>query len=154
MRRGFPGQRGSDGQHLGPDDREREYQDAAADGPTHATPTGVNGGGGGIENSGTLTLSNAILSNNSSASYNTGSATLTNDLISGNVELFTTRRRGRAASLNSGKMTLTNVTISGNSAHNYGGGIYNKAGMMNLSKSTFTGNKALAGGGILNSAAR
>jgi len=85
------------------------------------------GNGGGIENAGTLTVSNSTFSGNSTGGdgggiYNGGTGTL----------------------------TVSNSTFSGNSTDYYGGGIYNQ-GTLTVSNSTFSGNFAdNSGGGILN----
>ncbi len=50
-----------------------------------------------------------------------------------------------------GNLTLTNITIAaGNSGGNYGGGILNGGGTLNISHSTLSGNTGSYGGGILN----
>ena len=81
--------------------------------------------GGGIANSGTLTLTNSTVSGNSSG-YN-----------GGGIE-------------NYGVLTLINSTVSGNNAGFLGGGIDNWDGVLTLTNSTVSGNSALEfGGGIL-----
>jgi hypothetical protein len=84
---------------------------------------------------------------------NTGSVTLTSCTISGNTAI------GAAGGVgNDGTATLTDCTVSGNSAqsgigtdpHAYGGGIGN-SGMLTLSNCTVSGNSAADnGGGIAN----
>ena len=83
----------------------------------------TSGNGGGILNSGILTLSSDTLAGNSAA-------------IGGGID-------------NTGTVTLINDTVSGNSATS-GGGIDN-AGTATLSDDTIAGNSAGDGGGILNS---
>ncbi|HEV3259445.1 MAG TPA: hypothetical protein VG013_21440, partial [Gemmataceae bacterium] len=95
-------------------------------------------GGGGIRNSGTLTVSHCTLSGNSATA-------------------------GGGAIFNDGTLTVSHSTLSGNSV-NYlgfglplgGGGIFNNNyGTLTVSHSTLSGNSATAaefgGGGILNS---
>ncbi|MCB1715938.1 MAG: hypothetical protein KDK05_12490, partial [Candidatus Competibacteraceae bacterium] len=85
------------------------------------------GGGGGINNLGTLTLSNSTVSGNS--------ATFGGGIY--NISVDST-------------VTLSNSTVSGNSADN-GGGIFNINGTVILSNSTVSGNSAsFSGGGINN----
>jgi hypothetical protein len=80
--------------------------------------------GGGINNSGTLTISACTLSNNL-APTSTG----------GGIYNF-------------GALTVTSSTISGNTAYDDGGGIYNVGTAIVNGGSTLTGNSAFAGGAI------
>lgn len=121
--------------------------------------TTVNGYGGGIFNSGTLTLTNSIVSSNM-AFYNgggilnesSGTLTLTNSTVSGNTGTF------GGGILNDGTLTFTNSTISGNTASTNGGGIFNEGvGTINLTSVTVTRNKStltsscpICAGGIRN----
>ncbi len=83
------------------------------------------GSGGGIYNSGTLTVSGSTLSANSASS---GGGTA-----------------------NSGKLVVRNSTLSGNTASNSGGGILNSGGAtLTISNSTLSDNSANSGGGIDN----
>jgi CSLREA domain-containing protein len=85
--------------------------------------------GGGIENSGTLTITNCTITGNSTPNGTGGGI------------------------LNGGTLTVTNSTITGNSASNSGGGIRNLSGTLTVTNSTITGNSAtLGGGGIVNNA--
>jgi hypothetical protein len=93
-------------------------------------------GGGGIRNLGTLTLINSTVSGSSGGSIgNLGTATLTNSTVSDN---FSTEGGGMHNGVG-GTLTLTNSTVSGNS-----GGIANE-GTLTLTNSTMSGNL----GGIL-----
>ena len=79
----------------------------------------------GVNNGGTLTVSDCVVSNNA-ATYGGGGI--------GN---------------NGGNVTISNCTFNDNSAsNNYGGGIYSFYGAVTISGSTFTGNSAGDGGGI------
>lgn len=145
------------------------------------TVTGGNGVGvfpdmgGGIANSGNLTLSNLIVSGNSTAQgggiYNNGTMTLTNGTITGNAANLNERYGGGI--FNSGNFTLSNSTVRGNvascgagffndfgktaivnsstlnnnSADSCGGGIFN-GGNLTAINSTLSGNTASLGGGI------
>jgi hypothetical protein len=112
--------------------------------------------GGGIFNSGTLTLRDAVISNNSTRSqgiggggiFNAGGATLTltNCLVWGNTAGGDTIQQGGPITgggirnANSGLLTLTNTTVSNNAAH-VGGGIWNN-GTLTVTGSSFSGNSA------------
>ena len=112
------------------------------------------GGGGGISNWGTLTVSNSTLSANSAyqggGMYNLGTLTVSNSTLSGNSAY-----QGGGI-YNEGTLTVSNSTLSGNSAPNGGGGgIYNFFGRLTVSNSTLSGNSAPGqfpngGGGIYN----
>jgi hypothetical protein len=114
------------------------------------------GGGGGIRNSGALTIDNSIVSNDiaapvgSAASgggiYNSGGTlTVTNSTLSGNSS-----SSGGGIYNSGGTLTVTNSTLSGNSAAS-GGGIYNSGGTLTVTNSTLSGNSSPSGGGIYNS---
>ena len=133
--------------------------------------------GGGVDNSGNLTLANDTISGNSAQGdgggvFNAGTATLTNDTISGNsaqfggggvynyyfvVTLTNDILSGNRATTgggvdNNGNLTLTNDTISENWALFYGGGIcVSNEGMATLTNDTIYGNSAqYDGGGVFN----
>ncbi len=121
--------------------------------------------GGGIKNSGTLTLDSSIVRNNSSPDptsnisgagggiYNTGTLEVSNSTISGN-------NAGLGGGIyNTGTLEVSNSTISGNRVGTRflasGGGIYN-TGTAKVFNSTFNDNLTLGlnsgaeGGGIFN----
>ena len=119
----------------------------------------VNGRGGGINNNGSLTVSNCIITGNTAAPTSTptgtilgagggidnsssGTLTVNNCFIAGNQApsglgggIFT-----------QGRVTLNNSTIANNSA-GFGGGIDNQ-GRVTVNNSTIAGNAASTGGGI------
>ena len=103
----------------------------------------TNNDGGGIKNSGTLTLDNSIVRNDSANSgggiANSRGAMLTvsNSTITGN----STRSSGNGGGIdNTGTLTVSNSTITGNLARS-GGGISN-SGTLTVSNSTLNGNSA------------
>ena len=113
-------------------------------------------GGGGILNSGTLTLSNSVVTANFAFAggdiFNSGTLEVNNSTISSN-SFFLFYVMDGGGIFNSGTLTLNNSAVSANSAW-YGGGIYN-AGTLTVSNSTVSGNAVpgddlLTGGGILN----
>ena len=121
------------------------------------------GDGGGLYNSGTTTLTDCTVSDNSAgsgggmATSGSGTTTLTDCTVSGN-----TASSEGGGLYNLGTSTLTDCTVSGNTAGNgvataKGGGIYN-SGLLTLTGSTITGNQRqygtttpAYGGGIFNS---
>ncbi|MBW4654109.1 MAG: DUF4347 domain-containing protein [Kaiparowitsia implicata GSE-PSE-MK54-09C] len=131
------------------------------------------GFGGGIENSGTLTLNAVAIRNSRAASggglYSFGTTTINNSTISGNTAtgagggiysaggtILTVRNStisGNTGSVGGGILhdnstaDLTNVTISNNTATNGGGGIFHFGGTADLANVTITNNTAVSGGG-------
>jgi S-layer homology domain. len=104
--------------------------------------------GGGIHNSGTLTLKNSIISGNTALggggifSLNS-TLTVTNSTFSGN----STFNSDGAGLLIGGTITVTNSTFSGNIANGDGGAIFN-GGALEVTNSTFSGNTAFQAGAI------
>ncbi len=113
--------------------------------------------GGGVSNSGNLSLTNVTLSGNSAyyggGVYNAGTATLTNVTISGNSATEDNGIGWGGGLFNTATATLTNVTISGNSAGDDGGGVLNDSfSTATLTNVTISGNSAnVDGGGVCNS---
>jgi hypothetical protein len=121
--------------------------------------------GGGIDNYGTLTLSDSTVSHSgfvrSSGCCSTrsgifnyaGTVTLNNSTVSGNQAHH---ESGGGISNYAGTLTLNNSTVSGNGAgFDSGGGISNVGGRVTLNDSTVSGNGAgcgfgCGGGGIVN----
>ena len=119
------------------------------------TITGGNAGsgnGGGIDNSGTVTVSNSAFYGNSASIggggiFNSGTATVTGSTFTGNYG-----GDGGGGIFNSGTATVTGSTFTGNSVsvdfYFVGGGICGIYGSVIVTNSTFTGNSASEGGGI------
>jgi len=107
--------------------------------------------GGGINNLGTLTVTNSTVSNNSADNgggiANFGTLTVTNSTVSSNsaAALYGGGIDNQFGTL----LTVVNSTFSGNSAASEGGGIFNGS-MLMVSNSTFSSNSANEGGGIEN----
>ncbi|MCL4541670.1 MAG: CSLREA domain-containing protein, partial [Chloroflexi bacterium] len=126
---------------------------------TAVTVTGgsiSNGNGGGIDNAGTLVVSNSTISGNMATGGfgggidNAGTLVVSNSTISGNMA---TGGFGGGID-NSGTLTVSNTTFSNNSAA-FGGGL-NNDNQATLTNVTVTGNSAVytsngEGGGIRNS---
>jgi hypothetical protein len=121
---------------------------------TIANGKNAGGTGGGIENRGTLTVTNSTFSGNSTgfcllcgpSGYgggieNRGTLTVTNSTFSGNSA------GGGGGIDSSGTLTVTNGTFSGNSAFD-GGGI-GSGGTLTVTNSTFSGNFAFNGNGAI-----
>lgn len=107
--------------------------------------------GGGIANSGTLTVSNSTLNsnvaNNGGAIINDGTLVVNNSTLSNNsANLYS------GGIYNNGTLTISNSTLSGNSSNIIGGAVYNNVGgTAIIVNSTFNDNSTgVAGGGIHN----
>jgi|GEM_PF-756279 len=118
--------------------------------------------GGAIRNfsKGTVSLTNTIITNNEANGgggiANSGVMTLSKVLVAGNkavyqYNLYSNVYSGGGGLYNKGSISLVNTTLSGNSTDKLaGGGIANK-GNLSMTHSTVTGNTAVeAGGGIKN----
>jgi CSLREA domain-containing protein len=109
-------------------------------------------GGGGVENSGNLTIFNCIIENNNA--HTNGGGVNSAIAASGLRIVQTTIRANHSDSSGGGiavfgPATIRDSTVSANSA-NDGGGVYNN-GQLNVTNSTFSGNTANNnGGGIYN----
>lgn len=117
--------------------------------------------GGGICNSGILTLDHVVVTDNYNKStimgggiYNNGTLNLNDVLITNNTAMY------GAGVYNDGSdgTAIVNMnrcsSITGNIAQDSGSGIYNIAGTINMNKgSSITNNTAIWGGGILNDGA-
>ena len=109
--------------------------------------------GGGIYNSGTLTVTGSAISGNSADrngggiyNYRGGTLTLTGSTISGN-----SAGQSGGGIDSYGTLTVTGSTISGNSAEGSGGGVCNRSGTLTVTSSTISDNSgAWDGGGISN----
>jgi hypothetical protein len=108
--------------------------------------------GGGIENLGTLTLTDSIVTGNTATNTsgggisNDGTATLNHSQVNGNTAA--TNLGGGIFNDIGATLTLNNSSVSGNAAAN-GGGIFNFA-KLTLNNSSVSGNAAVLGGGIHN----
>jgi predicted outer membrane repeat protein len=107
-------------------------------------------GGGGIWNSGVLTMQGSSVSGSSAdwgaGIYNRGNPTLINTNVFGNSAGF-----DGGGLLNFETLNLVDSTVADNEAGQSGGGIANEAGSLEVTSSTLSGNTAAsAGGGIFN----
>ena len=105
--------------------------------------------GGGIRNTGTLTITNTKVGGNraqhAGGISNDGMLNLTDSIISGNRAVG-----GNGGGIrNTGTLTITNSTVRGNTGDNAGGGISTN-GMLNLTLSRISGNSGGDGSGIRN----
>ena len=110
-------------------------------------------GGGGLDNEGTVTLTNTVVSDNEvdrfdglsggGGFFNRGVATLRDVTLSGNDAKY-----GGGLFNYDGTATLTNVTVVGNGAE-YGGGVFSY-GTATLTNVTLSGNEAGRGGALYN----
>jgi predicted outer membrane repeat protein len=120
-------------------------------------------GGGGVNNAGTLTVSNSFFYSNTALSggaiFNTGTVTIRNTTFAGNTPYFFGHSASCGAIDNRTTMTITTSTFETNYANNNftaGGAICNSATLA-ITASTFTNNQSQGnnggyGGAIFNSA--
>jgi len=107
-------------------------------------------GNGGIDNSGTLTITNSTFSGNG-ANIGGGIENETGATLTVTSSTFSDNSASGGGGIeNSGTLTVTNSTFSGNSAFGNGGAIGN-SGTLTITNSTFSGNGSTNGGGIYNS---
>ena len=114
--------------------------------------------GGGINNLGRLSMSAISLSGNWAQSeggglYNSGEVTITNSTISGNTVSDQELRSDGGGIYNTGTIRITNSSLIANNAK-AGGGVYNNGGSVFLTNSTVSGNSSsIFGGGVVNETA-
>jgi CSLREA domain-containing protein len=118
----------------------------------------ANGGdGGGISNSGIMTITDSTI-RDSVGNFggginnidNTGNViTMTNVTVTGN-SAFGGGGIRNGGNGGGGTVTLLNSNVFGNSSGNQGGGIFNTLGIINLTNTNVTANNAVASGGIGN----
>jgi len=118
---------------------------------------GTNALGGGVRSSGTLSLSDCLISGNTTGTglgtfgggiYATGSLTMTRCTVSGN-----TSRNGAGIATSDSTVTITNSTLSGNTASNQAGAFILQRATATLTSCTISGNTAngsQTGGGVVN----
>ncbi len=149
------------------------------DGGAHLDLTGLsveNGqaaAGGGIDNNGTLSVTNCTIANNDAGGsqsggngggiYNAGTANLTGITVADNTVASPTQSNGDGGGIyNTGTLMLVDCTLAGNTVGSKsagpdiadGGAIYNGAAAganATLTATTIYGNTAFHGGGIANS---
>jgi hypothetical protein len=128
------------------------------DGVTIANGNSGSASGGGLFNSGTLTLTNSIIQNNTTANavngdnggglYNQGTVTISDSILRNNTGFV----GGALVNAAGSTASLTNTTVANNTG-NQGGAIQNE-GSMTINSSTISGNTSINnGGGIMNIAA-
>jgi CSLREA domain-containing protein len=106
---------------------------------------GTEGGGGGVFNAGTLTLTNSTVSGNRATNHggginNAGTLMLDTSTVSGNTADIDA---GGIYNASTGMLLLTKGTVSGNTAGDDGGGLRNApGGALILDSSTVSGNHA------------
>jgi hypothetical protein len=104
------------------------------------------GSGGGINNSGNLTLERVAVENNSGGGIlaSAGALTVKSSTIANNSNTSV----GGGLMITGGTHTITNSTISGNSSPSVGGGIFLFSGSLLVANSTITANRGSMGSGI------
>ncbi len=130
----------------------------------------ANTGGGLLNESGIVTVSNCMFSGNSADVFGGGLAnlngtlTLSHCVLNGNSigPNFTGSGGGianQSSAFNDARLTVQNSTLSGNTSNSSGGGIINQSGQggtatLTVQDSTLSGNSADFGGGILSSSGK
>ncbi|MCL4742617.1 MAG: hypothetical protein KJZ54_10485 [Phycisphaerales bacterium] len=114
------------------------------------TITGGNAAqGGGIFNTGELTLTNTRIDSNTAGQgggiYNSGTLSLLGTTVSNN----TADGEGGGIENDGGTVSITNSTISGNTAGSAGGGVDNFGGLLTVTTSTFSNNTTQGSGGAV-----
>jgi predicted outer membrane repeat protein len=122
----------------------------------NGNPPGDNGGG--IRNFGTLAVTNTVVSNNFAAAPSgaggggilnwSGTLTVTNSTFSGNS--VGSSAGGAISNIDGGTLTVTDSTFTGNSVCCNGGAIFSFKGAVTVTDSTFSGNSANSGGALYN----
>ncbi len=100
--------------------------------------------GGGIYNSGTVSINNSTISGNlenflidgGGGIHNAGTANISNSTISDNSAFY------GGGIYNTGTATISDSAISGNFSNTSGGGILNRYGIVSISNSNISGNSA------------
>ena len=113
--------------------------------------------GGGIANSGSLTLTNCEITGNGSIMsaggiYNTGTLTIIGSTIDNNLAAYNGPGNGAGIdNENNGTLNIVNTTIANNTAlSGFGGGIYLGSGSLTMTNSTVTANLGARHNGIDN----
>jgi CSLREA domain-containing protein len=108
--------------------------------------------GGGINNSGTLTVSGCTLIGNAAANQGGAIANASGPLTVNYSTFFANNTPGSGGAIaNAGTLSVSNSTFSNNIAGNQGGAIANQS-TASVTNSILTGNSALQGAGLFNSA--
>ncbi|MBI1312273.1 hypothetical protein GC176_13370, partial [bacterium] len=126
-----------------------------ATGATYGSGGGILSIGGSVDADGAGTaIGNILIDGNTAVRSGggieivSGTLTLTNSLITGNTVGSSPGNGGGVHISNDGSVTLDAVTISGNIAANEGGGLWNSAdGTMTLTNVTISGNSTTSGDG-------
>jgi hypothetical protein len=112
--------------------------------------------GGGIFNSGTLTLHDSTLTRNGGGSrqggaiFNSGTLTLRHCTLSQNSFPLASGNSGGGLYNSGGRVTIAYTTFADNSVEDGGGGLYNNdSGTVTITHTTFADNLAIGGGGAL-----
>jgi predicted outer membrane repeat protein len=152
---------GSDSTTIDADDLDRVFQvwPNVAFHLSHVTitdgnPGGTDGGGGILNNGGTVTIADSVLSSHWSVGagggvYNVGGAVsvVNTDFANNRVAGYS---GGAIANSWSGTLSIRNSTFNANSADDYGGAILTDSGVLSISDTVFSANIADWGGGAIN----
>ena len=109
------------------------------------------GVGGGIDNSGSLTVANSTLSANQAAGVggainNSGSLTVSGSTFSGNQA---TGSGGGIFNQSGATLTVSNSTLAANTAGEFGGGVYSDGNFTAINDTIYANSASIAAGGIV-----
>jgi CSLREA domain-containing protein/uncharacterized repeat protein (TIGR01451 family) len=118
----------------------------------NSSPTGANGGGGAINNQGSLTISACALLTNTSlldggAIWSAGSLTVESCSIANNIANFNESSGGGVYAA-FGTANISYSTLHGNSVEANGGAVATHAATVSITGSTLDANAARSGGGV------
>jgi hypothetical protein len=130
----------------------------------HGKVVGDSARAGGIDNLGTLTLVNVVVTLNRAVAtdwsdavgggiYSAGTLSVVGCTISANMSMGATEHEGGRGGgiINAGTANVVNTTICGNFAGDYGGGCFESDSGMTLVNCTVSHNSARQGGGLMSS---
>ena len=109
---------------------------------------GVSQGGGGIANSGTLTIKGSTLSQNENDSYNPGGGVFNHGTLTVISSALSDNLASDGAGIeNQGTLTVSGSTLSGNLSYDGVGGGIDNGGSLTIKGSTLSGNSSYFGDG-------
>lgn len=136
----------SDGYRTGGAGGIENYGTLTITNATFANDLRAGGGGGAIRNQsgGSVSISSSVFSSNGGAIQNAGMLAVSNTVFAGNYGGV-----GAAIDNYNGTVTVTGTSFTNNSTPNYGGAIRNNYGSFAVTRSSFSGNGASQDSGAI-----